>query len=56
MMEMMIKVFLMIYLLAIILLTIFSAICILTMIFKPDWVSTNTFSAKHYYQKIKYLN
>ena len=55
-MEIMIKVFLLVYLLAMVLLTVFSVICILSMIFKPEWFSKNDLSVKYQYQKIKYLS
>ena len=41
-MDIMIKLFLAVYLLAMVLLTILSIVCVLTAIFTPEWSSKNT--------------
>jgi hypothetical protein len=49
-MDIMIKLFLVVYLLAMVLITILSVAYILTMVFKPEWISKHSFLAK--YQRI----
>ena len=51
-MDIMIKLFLLIYLLAMVLVTILSVICILTAVFTPEWASRNTWLLK-YQRKLK---